>query len=135
VDKALRRIMVAQGLLEPQEGDPPPQPAPQPPPDPRVMAQVQKLNADAERSHAQAQKTMAETALLDPKAQSEIDKTNAQTYESQAYANAQHMANIDRIHMAQGGVPPPDPSTIDQAQTQPPQGGFSLPDSGQPQGF
>jgi hypothetical protein len=135
VDKALRRIMVAQGLLEPQEGDQPPQPAQQPPPDPLKMAQVQKANADAERSHAQAQKTMAETALLDPKAQAEIDKTNAQTYQMQASANSQHMDNLDRIHLAQGGIPPPDPTTFNQTQTQPPQGGFSLPESGQPTGF
>jgi hypothetical protein len=90
VEKALRRVLVGQGLLEPQEGDQPPQP---PPPDPRVQAQVQKLLADADKSKAQGAKAAAEASVIQPRAASEI-------YKNEADANSQHMDNMERIHIA-----------------------------------
>lgn len=91
VAEAVRKMLVAQGLMEPKEGEQPPAP---PPPDPRLMATVQKILADAERAHADADKTRAETAVIGPQAQADIGKTNAETEKTTFEAGATHLSNI-----------------------------------------
>lgn len=59
--KAARKILVAQGLLEPEEGDQPPAP---PPPDPEVMASAEYKAAQAKKAMADTRKTMVETDLM-----------------------------------------------------------------------
>lgn len=51
VDTAFRKILVAQGLLEAEEGEQPPEP---PAPDPAAIAEANKSAADAEKSAQQA---------------------------------------------------------------------------------
>lgn len=58
-ETALRKALVAQGLLPPREGEEAPPP---PPPDPRVVADVEKKAADARYSEARAEQTQVETA-------------------------------------------------------------------------
>lgn len=58
IDAALRKALVAQGLLPPKDGE---QPPPPPPPDPRAQAETRKIMADAEYSEARAGKTQAES--------------------------------------------------------------------------
>lgn len=70
IDKALRKILVAQGLLEPAEGEQPPEPQQ---PDPKVMAEAAKDEAKAALDMANAEKTRAETQVVLPKADAEIE--------------------------------------------------------------
>src|SRR5690606_2339788 len=70
---ACRRVLVAQGLLEPGENDPPPPPPP--PPNPKDVA-------DAELKAAQAQKTLAQTQQIVATTPAQVEKTNAETAES-----------------------------------------------------
>jgi len=70
---AVRRVLVAQGLLEPGENDPPPPPPP--PPNPKDVA-------DAELKAAQAQKTLAQTQQILATTPAQVEKTNAETAES-----------------------------------------------------
>lgn len=91
VTTALRKQLVAQGLMEPKDGDPPPPPPP--PPDPRLEAQVNKMSADAAKSAAQARKTDAETALVVPQGQADISKTSAETDRTLGEAVSLHLHN------------------------------------------
>ncbi len=52
VINAFRKLLVGQGVMEPEEGDDPPQPQQ---PDPKMLAEAKKDDADAARSQAQAQ--------------------------------------------------------------------------------
>jgi len=70
---AVRRVLVAQGLLEPGENDPPPPPPP--PPNPKDVA-------DAELKAAQAQKTIAQAQQILATTPAQVEKTNAETAES-----------------------------------------------------
>ncbi len=70
---AVRRVLVAQGLLEPGENDPPPPPPP--PPNPKDVA-------DAELKAAQAQKTIAQAQQIMATTPAQVEKTNAETAES-----------------------------------------------------
>lgn len=82
IDKALRKILVAQGLLEPQEGEQPPEPA-GPPPELMVKEKelalkerelalkeagaqldARKVEIDAAKGEAEIVKTQAETAAI-----------------------------------------------------------------------
>lgn len=76
VSEAVRRILVGQGLLQPQEGDPPtPQ---QQGPNPMQQAQMAKMQADAQYSQARAAKAQAEAQATLPKAHAEIERDLAQ---------------------------------------------------------
>lgn len=99
VDAAFRKILVGQGLLQPKDGEEPPQP---PQPDPKLMADAQKAEADAKKSDAQAQ-LYGEQAI------------------GQALENAAGMALL-------GSPPQPPPQTSAMPMTQPPQGGFFVPE-------
>lgn len=129
VDKAMRKLLVAQGLLEPDEGEePPPQ---QPPPDPRMEAQVKKLLADAEESAANAAKTHAEAQAVVPQAQADIEKTIAEAVAQQIQNMMQggQLAMLVQQQMQQQAAPPPEqmppgPGQQFQSPAQPPQGGF-----------
>jgi len=81
---ACRRILIAQGLLEPGDGDTPP-PPPQPNP---------KDVADAALKAAQARKTEAETERIVAETPAAIEQTRAQTAES-----------ITRVVESLSGVP------------------------------
>lgn len=61
IDKALRKSLVAQGLLPPKEGEEPPAPRQ---PDPMQQAQAQKVAADAIYSEARAGKAQIEADLM-----------------------------------------------------------------------
>lgn len=61
VEAALRKALVAQGLLEPKEGEQPPQP---PQPDPRAQADADKKAADADLSRARAEQIRVEIAAM-----------------------------------------------------------------------
>lgn len=52
VINSFRKLLVGQGVMEPEEGDEPPQPQQ---PDPKMLAEAKKDDADAARSQAQAQ--------------------------------------------------------------------------------
>lgn len=116
IDTALRKMLVAQGMLPPKEGE---QPPPPPPPDPRMEAQVRKLLADASKSEASAQKTSAEAQAVLPTAQAELQQIVADTMAQQL----QNMAASGQLAMLMR--PPPLPTPYP---TQPPQGGFLLPE-------
>ena len=82
IDKALRKILVAQGLLEPKEGEEAPQPAGPPPEllvkekefelkqrelaldEARVELDARKVEIDAAKAEAEVVKTQAETAAI-----------------------------------------------------------------------
>jgi hypothetical protein len=108
IDKALRKVLVGQGLLEPKEGDQPPAP---PQPNPKDVADAQNKQASAALNQAKA--------------------------EGQQLQNVQTQAQLMHAHMM-GGMPPPHPMMPPPGPQfgppdQPPQGGFFSPD-GQPPG-
>jgi hypothetical protein len=146
VDKAMRKLLVAQGLLDPEEGEEPPPPPQQPPPDPRMEAQVKKLLADAEKSAASAAKTQAEAQAVVPQAQADIEKTIAEAVALQIQNMMQggQLAMLVQQQMQQQAAPPlmippelqPPPGhgqRFDPYQPpQPPQGGFFVGDPQSP---
>lgn len=122
VDKAMRKLLVGQGLLEPAEGEEPPPPPAPPPPDPRMEAQVQKMMAEADKYTAQADKTRVETQIAIPQAQAGMDRSSAET-DKLNLDNAIHPGQLPR--MARESLPPL-PPPMQSAET-PPQGGFFSP--------
>lgn len=70
--QACRKVLVAQGLLEPSEDDPP---APPQQPDPKDVADVELKGAQARKTDAQTQQIIATTPA-------QIEKTRAETAES-----------------------------------------------------
>lgn len=70
--EAIRKILVGQGILPPQEGDQPPQP---PQPNPKDVAQAQHHQAQAQLASARAQQITAKTPA-------EIQKMEADTAET-----------------------------------------------------
>ncbi len=74
--KAARKVLVMQGLLEPGEGE---QPPPPPQPNPKDVA-------DAELKKAQANKANAETAQIMSTTDADVNKTNADAAKAQADA-------------------------------------------------
>jgi hypothetical protein len=136
VDKAMRKLLVAQGLLDPEEGEEPPPPPQQPPPDPRMDAQVKKLLADAEKSAASAAKTQAEAQAVVPQAQADIEKTIAEAVAQQIQNMMQggQLAMLVQQQMQQQAAPP-DPGQQFQPPAQPPQGGFFVGADPQPPPF
>lgn len=108
--KGARKVLVGQGLLEPEEGDQPPAP---PQPNPKDVAGAEKAAADAELSRARAEQVRAELSLIP----AELEQLVAETV-------AQQIANL---RFAPAGHTPPDygpPSPYPDFQPQPPQGGF-----------
>ena len=126
VDKAMRKMLVAQGLLEPSEGEAPPPPPAPPPPDPRMQAMVEKLLAEASRQTAEADKTRVETQLMEPIARADIAKSNADAANKHVATAAQYRQTESPVNT---GLPPP----IFQPPAQPPQGGFFVGSNQQPQ--
>lgn len=91
VTTALRKQLVAQGLMPPKDGDPPPPPQQ---PDPHMVAMVQKLQSEAVKNHATAQRTQTETALMPSQAQADIDRAEAETARTTVEAGGSHLANM-----------------------------------------
>lgn len=116
---AVRKQLVASGLLPPKDGEQ--QPAPQPPP-PQVMAQLQKIAADTQKSQAEAVKTMAEAQTIMPEANAKLAQLQAQTQEQQLQ-NAVSVRQIASEILQSVPIGPP-PTLID---NQPPNGGFFVP--------
>ena len=114
VADAVRRILVNQGLLEPQEGDKPP--PNQQGPNPMQQAQAQKLAADAQFTQARAQKTQAEAQAVLPKAHAEIERD---------LAVAGHHHTQDAADVAQAMVPQMPPYFRDKPKPPTP-GGFDV---------
>lgn len=75
VSEAVRKILVGQGLLQPDKDDPPPSP---PQPNPLEQAKAQDTVAAAQLKQAQAGKVVAETQAILPKAHAQIEKDLAQ---------------------------------------------------------
>ncbi|WP_369916662.1 portal protein [Xanthomonas sp. NCPPB 3005] len=114
LDAAFRKILVAQGVMAPAEGEE--APAPQQP-DPKVLADASKTAAQAQLYGAQAEGQQLENLTM-------AQQLQLQQMLPQLLAQLQGM---------QPPAPPPDPMAGMQvppqqiAQPQPPQGGFSLP--------
>lgn len=119
---AVRQLLVGQGLLKPQDGEEPPQQGP----NPMQQAQMQKVTAETMLKVAQAHKTQAETQVVVPSAQADIEKTLADA----GHTHAKELVDVTHAQM-ESAVPefwklkpkPPMPGGID-ANFQPPQGGF-----------
>lgn len=134
VAKAMRKLLVAQGMLPPQEGEEPPQP---PPPDPRVEAQVRKMLADAQKSEASAAKYAADAAksgaeaqTVLPAAEADIGKTHAEIDKIIKETVAQQLQNMMQSgQLAPYINAPPNPHDGFSETAPPPQGGFFVPDS------
>jgi hypothetical protein len=94
VDKAVRKLLVQQGLLEPEDGEQPPQQGP----NPAQQAQAMADEAKARLTMAQAEKTHNEAQAVLPKAHAEIEKDLAQ---------AGHAHTHDAMDMANFFNPPP----------------------------
>lgn len=121
LDKAFRKLLLSQGLVEPQDGEQPPEPPQGPPPDPRAEAQARKLLADAELAAAKTEHTRVETQILMPKARADVAKTEADA-EGQALRN---MADGAQMAAALGPPSLPPPNLLS-PMTEPPQGGFFM---------
>lgn len=123
--KSLRKKLVAQGMLEPAEGEEPPQP---PAPDPRLEQQVRKLAADATKAEADAAKTAAEAQLVLPQGMADLQKIVAEAVAVELQNMAASMGLVMPQQYPQDGrvdfPPPQQPQQMQPAQ--PPQGGFSL---------
>lgn len=106
--KGARKILVGQGLLEPEEGEQPPKP---PQPNPKDVTDAEKNKAMAENYTAQAEQTRTETM---------------------------RMIAMDQVHLAQSPIPtqvpgmPAVPPPVPMMSPQPPQGGFFMPPDGGP---
>lgn len=101
VAASVRKLLVQQGLLQPDKDDPPP---PQQP-NPAQQIQLAKAQADIAYTKARADKTAAEAQAVLPKAHAEIEKD---------LAGAAHEHTHDAMDVAQWFHP--------QMQPQPPQG-------------
>lgn len=99
--KAMRRILVQQGLLEPEEGEQPPQRGPSP----EQIAMAQKAEAETQKAMADAGKSAAQGAL------------------ATTQAEAQNMENMARGMLLQQVVAPPQLEYIP-ANASPAPGGF-----------
>lgn len=118
VAEAVRRILVNQGLLQPQQGDqPPPQ---QQGPNPVQQAQMAKLQADVLLQQAKAQRESAEAQAVLPKAQAQIERDHAIAGHHQVgdalavsdHAAAQTLAHDTRVAMYDPSIAPPDWSMV-----------------------
>lgn len=113
VSEAVRRILVNQGLLQPQQGDqPPPQ---QQGPNPMQQAQMAKLQADMQLQQAKAQREAAEAQAVLPKAQAQIERDHAIAGHHQVddalavsdHAATQTLAHDARAAMYDASIAPP----------------------------
>lgn len=124
ISTALRKALVAQGLLPPKEGEQPPQP---PPPDPRAEADARKAMADAAKSEAQAAKAQGEAQMTPFQIQKLIADTVAQQIQNLQMGGAM-FAPSPPVEIGQTFAAP-DGRTFQVAQDiTPPQGGFFSPD-------
>jgi hypothetical protein len=121
VESALRKQLVAQGLLPPAEGE---QPPPQgPPPDPEKEAKARKAAAEATLTETRAKNE----AQMGP---AELQKLIADTVAVQLQNLVSGMGAMPAPPPSPyGPMPPPPPGAMPPAPQppQPPQGGFSLP--------
>lgn len=115
LDAAFRKILVAQGVIPPAEGEQPPEP---PQPDPKAQADAGKTAAQAQLYSAQAEGQQLENMTV-------AQQLQLQQMMPQLLAQLQSM---------QPPTPPPDPMAGMQMppqqmeQPQPPQGGFFVPE-------
>lgn len=103
VDAAFRKMLVAQGVMEPKEGD---QPPPPPQPNPKDITDAKKSDAQAQLYGAQAQ--------------------------GQELENIETEQRLQAQQILMGLPPPMQPPPAEMPmpdQMQPPQGGFSLPET------
>lgn len=119
---ALRKGLVAQGMLPPEEGEEPPAP---PPPDPKMVADARKAEADAALSEAKAGEIAA-------KLPASVEKLVAEAVALQLQNLGVIAPPMMAAPMSQYGppmsLPPPMPQGFGHPD-QPPQGGFFSPDS------
>jgi len=80
---AVRKGFVAQGLLEPGDGEQPPQP---PPPDPRMVAEAKYKEAQANKANAETAQIMSETPANIEKTQADAQKAQADALRAAAQA-------------------------------------------------
>ncbi|KRG69129.1 portal protein [Pseudoxanthomonas dokdonensis] len=118
VDSAFRKLLVAQGVMQPKEGEQPPEPQQ---PDPRMQAESRKAEADAAYSEARAQEAAAKAQVVIPQAQADIQKTVAE-------AVAQQLQNMAQSGQLAAMLQPP--PQFSPAPSQPPPGGFFMPGEG-----
>ena len=113
VSEAVRRILVNQGLLQPQPGDqPPPQ---QQGPNPAQQAQMAKMQAETQLQQAKAQRESAEAQAVLPKAQAQIERDRAIAGHHQVddalavsdHAATQTLAHDARAAMYDASIAPP----------------------------
>jgi hypothetical protein len=101
VAESIRRVLVGQGLLQPQPDDPQPQQAQQQP-NPIALAKMQRDQAEAQHKAALAQHVQAETEMVIPRANSEIERNLA--IASHHQAQDAHIAS--NIQAQQAAIPP-----------------------------
>jgi len=94
--KAMRRILVQQGLLEPEEGEQPPQQGPTP----DQIAAAEKAQADAAESMANAGKSQAQGALAPAQAE-------GQALQNQAAQITLSAAMQPLVYVPQNALPAP----------------------------
>lgn len=105
VSEAVRRILVNQGLLQPQQGDQPP--SQQQGPNPMQQAQMAKMQADVQLQQAKAQREAAEAQAVLPKAQAQIERDHAIAGHHQvddALAVSDHAATQTLAHDARAAM-------------------------------
>lgn len=105
VSEAVRRILVNQGLLQPQQGDKPP--PSQEGPNPMQQAQMAKVQADVQLQQAKAQREAAEAQAVLPKAQAQIERDHAIAGHHQvddALAVSDHAATQTLAHDARAAM-------------------------------
>lgn len=125
ITTALRKSLVAQGLLPPKDGEQPPAP---PPPDPRAEAQARKMSADANKAEAEAAKTAGEARMQPAELQKLIAETVAQQL-ANLQVGGQMVQQLAPQPMQNGYRYQPDWQGSFSVQPEPPpQGGFFSPD-------
>lgn len=119
--KGARKVLVGMGLLEPDEGEPPPQQGQQP--NPKDMADAKLKDAQAGKAVAETQKIIATTPQIAMQEQARADKAAAEAFSAWPGPGGPGQP------VPPGAMPPPQPMQP----TQPPQGGFLVPGPSGPQ--
>lgn len=105
VDAAMRKMLVAQGLLPPKEGEEPPPP---PQPNPMQVAQVEKAQADAAYSQARASEAQVSAQTAMQQGPAELRKLIAEAVQIELenmLAAGQVLAPMQSVPQINGYVP------------------------------